>query len=308
MYAIEIEDLNKTYTQGKNSNPKVALKNITLNIPEGAFFGLLGPNGAGKSTLINILAGLVIKTSGSAKIYGYDIDKDNLKARNSIGVVPQELVLDPFFTVRETLNFYGGYYGIHNTKRKTEEIISVLGLEDKADVQPRSLSGGMRRRLLVAKALVHSPKVLILDEPTAGVDIELRRQLWNYVKEQNRQGTTIVLTTHYLEEAEELCDHIAIINRGNIIASDRKNNLMHLLDYKRIIIKFAEELKEIPSAVSEFNSEIDIEGNLIINYKYNEISFDEILQSLIKINNKIIDIKTHEANLEDIFSYLIYNK
>ncbi len=218
--AIEIIDLKKTYQKSPRSPAKEALKDINLQIKKGSIFGLLGSNGAGKSTIINIMAGLVNKTSGTVKIGGFDLDSNPQEAKFKIGIVPQELVIDPFFNVYETLEIYAGYYGIRPENRKTDEIIEALGLKDKAKATPRSLSGGMRRRLLVAKALVHSPEVLVLDEPTAGVDVELRTQLWNYVKKLNEQGTTIVLTTHYLEEAEELCDEIAIINHGKVVVCE----------------------------------------------------------------------------------------
>ena len=211
-YAIEINNLQKTYQKSKKSTSKDALKSIDLKIKKGSFFGLLGPNGAGKSTIINILAGLVKKTSGQVKIAGIDIDENQKATKFKIGIVPQELIIDPFFNVHETLEIYAGYFGIPKAQRRTDEIIEALGLKDKAKSTPRSLSGGMRRRLLVAKALVHNPEILVLDEPTAGVDVELRNQLWNYVKKLNQNGTTILLTTHYLEEAEELCDEIAIIS------------------------------------------------------------------------------------------------
>ena len=241
--AIEISNLNKVYKKSKKSPEKVALKSINLQIKKGSFFGLLGPNGAGKSTIINILAGLVNKTSGQVKIGGLDIDQNQQLAKFKIGIVPQELVIDPFFNVRETLEIYAGYYGIRKSERRTDEIIAALGLTDKANSTPRSLSGGMRRRLLVAKALVHNPEILVLDEPTAGVDVELRNQLWNYVKKLNAAGTTILLTTHYLEEAEELCDELAIINHGQVIACDRKENLMKLLSSKELIISCASDVQ-----------------------------------------------------------------
>ncbi len=247
--AIEIRKLQKTYTGGKKSPEKVALKGIDLDIPRGAFFGLLGPNGAGKSTIINIMAGLVLKSSGEARIMGYDIVRDMRNARLSLGVVPQELVLDTFFTVREALDIHAGYYGVPKAKRRTQEIIEALGLSDKADINARRLSGGMRRRLLVAKALVHTPPVLILDEPTAGVDVELRTQLWEYVKELNKKGTTVLLTTHYLEEAEELCDTIAVIDHGQVVACDKKSTLLRSFDSKQLVITLAKPLAAIPAGL-----------------------------------------------------------
>ncbi|MGB1539713.1 MAG: ABC transporter ATP-binding protein, partial [Rickettsiales bacterium] len=233
--AVSISDLRKTYHSRRGASHE-ALKGISLDVPRGSFFGLLGPNGAGKSTLINIMAGLTVKSGGTVAICGYDIDEQMREARRSIGVVPQELALDVFFTVRETLELYAGYYGVPKSQRRTDAIIRAMGLEDKADTPPRQLSGGMRRRLLIGKALVHTPDVLILDEPTAGVDVELRTQLWDYVRELNRNGTTILLTTHYLEEAEALCDTIAIINHGELIACENKHELMAHFDSKELVL------------------------------------------------------------------------
>lgn len=300
--AIRIENLKKTY-RSKSGDEKEALKGINLDVPRGAFFGLLGPNGAGKSTLINILAGLVIKTSGTAEIAGFDIEKDARKARRAIGVVPQELALDTFFTVRQALDITAGYYGVPKSKRRTQEIIDAMGLGDKADVPSRRLSGGMRRRLLVGKALVHTPEVLILDEPTAGVDVELRSQLWDYVKELNRKGTTILLTTHYLEEAEELCDEIAIINHGQIIKRDRTKELMKLVDKKEIFFTLTEELTSVPEALAGFNPRIH-EGKLAMEYQPSKANMDAILTRVREAGFTIRDVSTHEVDLEDIFRSL----
>ena len=224
--AIRIRDLVKRYAGVKGEEGKLALKGVSFDVPEGQIFGLLGPNGAGKSTLINILAGLVMKTSGSAEIWGFDIDAHPRNAKRSIGIVPQEILFDPFFTPREALEIQAGLYGIPKAQRKTDELLAAVRLTDKADAYARTLSGGMKRRLLVAKAMVHSPPILVLDEPTAGVDIELRQQLWDYVRKLNREGVTVVLTTHYLEEAEELCDRIAIINHGRLIANEPTRDLI----------------------------------------------------------------------------------
>jgi len=218
--ALDIHDLRKTYQGTKESGPKEALKGVSLRVPRGSVYGLLGPNGAGKSTLINILAGLVNKSGGNVRIWGFDQDENPRMSRACIGVVPQELLLDPFFTPREAIEIQAGLYGVPKAQRQTIALLSSLGLADKADAYARSLSGGMRRRLLIGKALAHNPPVLILDEPTAGVDIALRRQLWAFVRELNAGGVTIVLTTHYLEEAEEMCDRIAIINHGEVIADE----------------------------------------------------------------------------------------
>lgn len=300
--AIRIENLQKTYV-GKSGEAKEALKGVSLEVPKGAFFGLLGPNGAGKSTIINILAGLVIKTSGTAQIAGYDIEKDARKARSAIGVVPQELALDTFFTVRQALDITAGYYGVPKAKRRTQEIVDAMGLSDKADVPSRRLSGGMRRRLLVGKALVHTPEVLILDEPTAGVDVELRTQLWEYVKELNKRGTTILLTTHYLEEAEELCDEIAIINHGKIIKRDRKKELMKLVDKKEISFILTEELTEVPAMLGDLKARIH-EGKLTMEYQPSQANMDAILDRVRAAGFTIKDVSTHEVDLEDIFRTL----
>ena len=301
--AIEITNLGKTY---KGSSNKIALKDVNLKIKKGSFFGLLGPNGAGKSTLINILAGLVNKTSGSVKICDLDVDQNQQEAKFKIGIVPQELVVDPFFTVRETLEIYAGYYGIRKADRKTDEIIAALGLVDKAHAKPRSLSGGMRRRLLVAKALVHSPDVLVLDEPTAGVDVELRNQLWDYVKKLNESGVTILLTTHYLEEAEELCDEIAIINHGQVIVHDKKDNLMKVLSGKELIITCAQTV-DITSLKSDLELQIkSLPGDKIsITYDPSKIEVEKILQMISNNKIQIKDISTQQPDLEEIFKHLV---
>ncbi len=304
--AIEITNLNKTYQKSSKSAPKEALKGVNLKIKKGSFFGLLGPNGAGKSTIINILAGLVNKTSGEVKICGIDIDKNQQLSKFKIGIVPQELIIDPFFNVKETLEIYAGYFGIKKQDRKTDEIIEALGLKDKATAKPRSLSGGMRRRLLVAKALVHSPEILVLDEPTAGVDVELRNQLWNYVKNLNSQGTTVLLTTHYLEEAEELCDEIAIINHGQVIKCDKKENLMKLLSSKELVIQAQ---KPITQNLSEIFSDLNIknlgEDRFSIGYDPTKTRVEDILQKITKNNISIEDISTKQPDLEEIFKFVI---
>ncbi len=302
--AIQVSGLTKLYYNKKQHLQKQALKGIDLTIPAGSFFGLLGPNGAGKSTFINILAGLTIKSGGTVSICGYDLDTQSKATRRAIGVVPQELVLDPFFTVREVLENHAGYYGIPKSKRKTEEIIAALGLTDKASVRPRSLSGGMKRRLLVAKALVHSPSVLVLDEPTAGVDVELRQQLWEYVRMLNKQGTTIVLTTHYLEEAEELCDHVAIINHGEIIASDTTAALLHLLDNKELTIYVAEPLAAVPVALLPYNAQLAGTHSLHLQYHAKETAITPILDAIREAGITITDLSTKQADLEDIFRHL----
>ncbi|MCR4377502.1 MAG: ABC transporter ATP-binding protein [Rhodospirillales bacterium] len=303
-YAVEIRDLCKTYKAQSKREEKYALKNLDLNIPRGSFFGLLGPNGAGKSTLINILAGLVLKSSGTVRIWGHDTDQDMRAAKRAIGVVPQELNIDPFFTPREMLEVQAGLYGISKADRRTDEILAAVGLADKATAYARTLSGGMRRRLLVAKALVHSPQVLVLDEPTAGVDVELRRQLWQYVRELNAKGVTILLTTHYLEEAEELCDRIAIINHGRLIACDETKNLMGKLDSKRVTVMLTEDLEVIPDGLKQFDVSLKGVRELEFQYQPSRVRSSDIITAVQQAGLKFAEIATKEPELEDIFVQL----
>ncbi len=299
--AISIKNLSKTYLSKDGSGSKHALDNINLEIPKGSFFGLLGPNGAGKSTIINILAGLTLKTAGEVKVCGFNLDTQMRQVKQSLGIVPQELILDPFFNVREALEFHAGYYGVPKKERRTDEIIKALSLTDKSGYNARRLSGGMRRRLLIGKALVHNPPVLILDEPTAGVDIELRRSLWDYVRKLNAAGTTVVLTTHYLEEADELCDQIAIINHGKIVASDSKQRLLANVANKMVIFRLAEEITEIPKGLSKYNTKI-LPGNQIeIQYNPAETHMGELLEAVSKAKLNITDVVSEEARLEEIF-------
>jgi ABC-2 type transport system ATP-binding protein len=248
----------------------------------------------------------VLKTSGEVKICGHDIITDMRAARSALGVVPQELILDTFFTVREALDIHAGYYGVPKAKRRTQEIIDAMGLSDKADVPSRRLSGGMRRRLLVAKALVHSPEVLILDEPTAGVDVELRTQLWDYVKELNRNGTTVLLTTHYLEEAQELCDTIAVINHGEVVAYDSKANMLKMMDSKQLVLTLSEKLAQAPQALSMWQPQMDAEGKLVLTYKPSKESLQDILDAVHGAGLVVRDITTREADLEDVFVHLTH--
>lgn len=298
--AIRIEQLRKTYRDRKTGEEKTALHGVDLTIPRGSFFGLLGPNGAGKSTLINILAGTVVKSSGTVEVCGHDIDTATRAAKLSLGVVPQELVLDTFFTVRQALEITAGYYGIPKAKRRTDEIIDAMGLRDKADAPSRRLSGGMRRRLLIGKALVHTPPVLILDEPTAGVDVELRRSLWAYVRELNAKGTTILLTTHYLEEAEELCDEIAIIHKGNVIKRDRTDTLMRGVDSKEVTFTLDTPLEKIPGGFDDLQASLK-NGALAVKYQPSKAQMNEILSRIAKAGLTIRDISTDEVELEDLF-------
>ena len=299
--AIETIGLGKTYARDGRAEPVVALDGIDLAIPRGSFFGLLGPNGAGKSTFINILAGLVIKTSGEARVWGFDIVADMRQARRAIGIVPQELNIDPFFTPRELLDVQAGLYGVPKAKRRTDEILEAVGLTAQADAYARSLSGGMRRRLLMGKAMVHAPPVLVLDEPTAGVDIELRHQLWSYVRELNRRGTTVLLTTHYLEEAEELCDRIAIINHGRLIACESTRDLLRRLDTKEMTVSFAEDLAAVPDALGRFHVERKGRRELVFHYPPSKTRSGEILAAIQDAGLTITELATREAELADIF-------
>lgn len=300
-FAVEVESLCKTYQPVNGGTGKRALKDITLRIPRGSFFGLLGPNGAGKSTLINILAGLVNKTSGTARVWGHDIVGDMRRARRAIGVVPQELNIDPFFSPREALDLHAGLYGVAKKDRRTDEILNAIGLWEQRDAYARTLSGGMRRRLLVGKAMVHAPKVLVLDEPTAGVDVELRRQLWEYVRELNAQGTTILLTTHYLEEAEELCDEIAIINHGRVITCEPTSSLLRRIDSKEMIVSVDRDFQGVPDALSVFNVEVRDNRSLVFSYPPSKTHSGEILAAVRDAGLGIVDVSTREAELEDIF-------
>ena len=301
--ALSARNLQKTYKAGGNQPAKHALKGIDLDIPRGAIFGLLGPNGAGKSTFINILAGLVIKSGGSANIWGFDIDANPRQARASIGIVPQELSIDPFFTPAEIMDLQGGLYGVPRRQRRTMEILSAMGLADKAQAYARTLSGGMRRRLLVAKAMVHNPPVLVLDEPTAGVDIELRRQLWDYVIDLNRQGVTIMLTTHYLEEAEELCDTIAIIDNGAVVACDKTQNLLQQIDNKTLVIRPSTQLAAAP-VIAGLQCALRDDGQLAVQYNPGQQAAGEVLAQVQNSGIEIADLASEGADLETVFMKL----
>jgi ABC-2 type transport system ATP-binding protein len=294
--AISIVDLQKTYQGGKR-----ALDGVSLDVPRGQIFGLLGPNGAGKSTLINILAGLVNKSGGTATIWGFDIEKHPRNAKVSIGIVPQEIVFDPFFTPRETLEIQAGLYGVPKERRQTAELLRAMHLEDKANAYSRTLSGGMKRRLLVAKAMVHSPPILVLDEPTAGVDIELRQQLWNYVRQLNQSGVTIVLTTHYLEEAEQLCDRIAIINHGRLIANETTRSLVGMAQEKAVEVVVDRDVARAPEAACFEKIELKGDRTLAITYRKDKVNAGEVLAALQNEGLGIVDVSTREADLEDVF-------
>ena len=299
--AIATAGLSKTYAASGGAVPNQALKGVDLRIPRGSFFALLGPNGAGKSTLINILAGLVNKTTGSATVWGHDTETEMRAARRSIGVVPQELNIDPFFTPREMLELQAGLYGIPRSARQTNHVLEAVGLADKADAYARSLSGGMRRRLLVGKAMVHSPPVLVLDEPSAGVDVDLRRQLWTHVKRMNTEGVTVLLTTHYLEEAEAMCDTIAIINHGRLIACETTQKLLSRLDAKEMLITVDAEVDAVPPSLSAFNTAITGERQLRVAYPPSMVNSGQVFAAITDAGLSIVDVSTREADLEEVF-------
>jgi len=304
-HAIEARGLVKTYPATRTTAAKTALDHIDLAVPRGSIFGLLGPNGAGKSTFINILAGLTQKTSGTVSIWGRDIDSRPRDARAAIGVVPQELAADVFFTPRESLEVQAGLYGVPKAERQTDALLAALGLSDKADAYVRALSGGMKRRLMVAKAMVHRPPVLILDEPTAGVDVELRRQLWSYVKGLNDLGVTIVLTTHYLEEAQELCDTIAIVNRGKVVACEPTATLLQRLDTRAVVITPREPLTAVPD-LGGFDARLRPDGRLAVTFKTATAGVEEVLNRVREAGVAIKDLATEDPDLEDVFLALTY--
>lgn len=306
-FALRAQGLKKTYKAAGNAPAKQALKGIDLNVPRGSIFGLLGPNGAGKSTFINILAGMVMKTEGTASVWGFDIDENPRQSRASIGIVPQELSIDPFFTPGEIMEFQAGMYGVPKSERRTLDILKAVGLDDKINAYARTLSGGMRRRLLVAKALVHNPPVLILDEPTAGVDIELRRQLWDYVLELSAQGVTIVLTTHYLEEAEELCDTIAIIDQGGLVACDSTQNLLSQIDNKTLLIRPSASLTAAPD-LGGIACQLREDGRLAVQYNPGDMHAGAVIGAVQGAGIEIVDLDTQGAELETVFMKLTRQK
>ncbi|OWK31700.1 ABC transporter ATP-binding protein [Sphingomonas mucosissima] len=294
--AIAIRNLCKTYQGGKR-----ALDGVSFDVPQGTIFGLLGPNGAGKSTLINILAGLVNKTSGSASIWGFDIDAHPRNAKAAIGIVNQEILFDPFFTPIETLEIQAGLYGVSKAQRRSMELLRAVHLEDKANAYARTLSGGMKRRLMVAKAMVHSPPVLVLDEPTAGVDIELRQQLWAYVRELNAGGVTVVLTTHYLEEAEQLCDQIAIINHGTVVANEPTRQLLSRAQEKVVEVTVERDVTTLPEASCFQKIALKGDRTLAITYSKDQVNAGQVLAAVQAAGFAIADVSTREADLEDVF-------
>jgi len=297
--AITLTGLTKTYAASAKAPAKEALKGVDLTIPRGSIFGLLGPNGAGKSTLINILAGLVTKTSGKVDIWGFDQDRNPRQSRASIGVMPQELILDPYFTPRAALEVQAGLYGVPKSQRRTDEILSLIGLSDKADAYARSLSGGMRRRLLLGKALVHAPQILVLDEPTAGVDIELRSMLWRHVRALNDEGMTIILTTHYLEEAQEMCDEIAIIDHGEVTERDTTANLLGRVTGKTLVVtpETPTDAPAMPDGVTCTRRG----DTLAFAYDQGRMGADTVLDAIRDAGIRVMDVRTEQASLEDVF-------
>ena len=299
-YAIEVSNLTKSY----KGNTESALNRISINIPNGSIFGILGPNGAGKSTFINILGGLTLKSEGMVKICGINIDEDPKSARGVIGVVPQEINIDPFFTPIQVLNFQAGLYGLKRKEINNLEILKQVNLEKQADAYSRSLSGGMRRRLMVAKAMVHSPPVLVLDEPTAGVDVELRKKLWRFIQQLNLDGVTIILTTHYLEEAESLCDYIAIINGGKVVKCETKNNLMDMINEKEIKIKLSDEISNVPPSLKKYVKGFK-KNELILKYDRNIMNTGKLVRLISQSSLNIKELYTKDPDLEEVFLKLI---
>lgn len=302
--ALEITALTKKYAATAKSPEKLALDGVSLAVPKGSVFALLGPNGAGKSTLINILAGLVTKTSGKAIAWGIDLDVDARAVRSAIGIVPQEINFDPFFTPAQILDIQAGMYGVPKPKRRTAELLDLMGLADKADAYTRQLSGGMRRRLMVAKAMVHNPPILILDEPTAGVDIELRQQLWTNVRALNKAGTTVILTTHYLEEAEELCDRIAIINHGRVVANDLKENLLGNIEGKDIRFRVDRDVISIPESLKKYRAKMEGTRTITLTYSPKDVKADALINAVQQAGFGIEDVSTKNSDLESVFLQL----
>ena len=306
--ALSVENLTKIYTDKKKQNShNKALNNISLTVERGEIFGLLGPNGAGKTTFLSILAGTVIKTEGVVNVWGFDLEKNPRQVRASLGIVPQEVNLDAFFSPEKLLELQAGMYGIAKKDRITNTILKMVSLEKQANSYSRSLSGGMKRRLLIAKAMVHQPPILILDEPTAGVDVDLRKNLWQNVKELNKQGVTIILTTHYLFEAQEMCDRIAIINNGNLVALDTTQKLLDKIETKKITFKFENLPDQIKTELNGGQYIFENNGSLTVNYDKNSDKLSELLNFFKSKNLKILDISTDDGNLEDVFVKLTKN-
>jgi ABC-2 type transport system ATP-binding protein len=303
---LSVKNLKKIYSS-KQTEDNHALNNLNLDVKEGEIFGLLGPNGAGKTTFINILAGTVIKTAGQVSVWGFDLDKDPRQVRASVGIVPQEVNLDPFFSPRKLLELQAGLYGIKEKDRITDTILKLVSLEKQANSYARSLSGGMKRRLLMAKALVHQPPIVVLDEPTAGVDVELRQNLWRNVRMLNDQGVTIILTTHYLEEAEEMCDRIAILNKGNVVALDSTKNLLDRIQTKKVTFKTDKKIDIKEGDLESLKIISNLENKICVSYEKSKINIEELMNLIKKNDAQIKDISTDDGDLEDVFLRLIKN-
>jgi ABC-2 type transport system ATP-binding protein len=303
---LSVKNLKKIYSN-KQDGETHALNNLNLDVKEGEIFGLLGPNGAGKTTFINILAGTVIKTAGQVNVWGFDLDKNPRQVRASVGIVPQEVNLDPFFSPRKLLELQAGLYGIKEKDRITDTILNLVSLEKQANSYARSLSGGMKRRLLMAKALVHQPPIIFLDEPTAGVDVELRQNLWKNVRLLNELGVTIILTTHYLEEAEEMCDRIAILNKGNIVALDSTKNLLNRIQTKKVTFKTDKNIDIKENDLESLKIISKLDNEVCVSYEKSKVNIEELINLIKKNNVKIIDISTDDGDLEDVFLRLIKN-
>ena len=303
---LTVKNLNKIYSK-KGSISTQALKNLNLQVKEGEIFGLLGPNGAGKSTFINILGGSVIKTGGEVNVWGFNLDKNPRQVRASIGIVPQEVNLDPFFSPKKLLELQAGLYGIKKKDRITDTILKLVSLEKQANSYSRSLSGGMKRRLLVAKAMVHQPPIIILDEPTAGVDVDLRKTLWQNLRSLNNQGITIILTTHYLEEAEKMCDRIGILNHGELVALDTTENLLDRIQTKIVHFTIDKKSNITDNALESLKIILNNQNKLSVSYEKSKINIDIIVSMLKEQNIKIIDISTDDGDLEDVFLRLTKN-
>ena len=303
---LSVKNLNKIYYT-KNYNSTHALLNLNLDVKEGEIFGLLGPNGAGKTTFLNILAGTVVKTSGKVDVWGFDLDKNPRQVRASIGIVPQEVNLDPFFSPKKLLELQAGLYGIKKKDRITNTILKLVSLDKQANSYARSLSGGMKRRLLMAKALVHQPPIIFLDEPTAGVDVELRKNLWKNVKSLNKEGVTIILTTHYLEEAEEMCDRIGILNKGSLVALDSTKNLLNRIQTKKVTIKTNQKIDIKDDDLISLKIISKQEDEICVSYEKSKVNIEELINLIKKDNVKISDISTDDGDLEDVFIRLIKN-
>ena len=303
-FALSVENLTKIYSNTKSRKPNKALNELNFEVKQGEVFGLLGPNGAGKTTFLSILGGTVVKTSGKVNVWGFDLDKNPRQVRASVGIVPQEINLDAFFSPKQLLDLQAGLYGIAKKDRITNLILKMVALEDKANAYSRNLSGGMKRRLLIAKAMVHQPPILVLDEPTAGVDVELRNNLWDNVKELNKEGVTIILTTHYLIEAQQMCDRIAIIDKGNLVALDTTENLLKRIKTKKINLKVKNISLNENLLMKDINFKIKSKNSIVITYEKNSLDFGEIVNYLNQNNIEIEDISTEDGDLEDVFVQL----